>query len=312
MELKTWIGPSAVCGQRRVASRVSHALQMALGIILAAAASAQAQSTATLQSSLQLAVCLNDWDSAIARTEQLEAVPGLPIKTQAQLVLFRRQMQLFRQNQTAVSNISGCEPVLAGFGLPGYTGRPLQLERAAFSSGSLDSSVFPPDQATRQIEALWQAGLGVSADTTLDPLAEAQRINTRSGSGVSTGAVSRRVDVYAFLGAEGDTPNLALDVIQQRRGLLYTDDSSLLFLFDAQGRLLGEARPTPASQPRIESVTLPATGVYYAAVTTPQHRPVLNEDGLITDWQGIGTSAVTYTLTLRGLTPSPELGLGSR
>lgn len=311
MKLRSWMGPSGIRGRRQVTSRFSNALRIALGFTLAIVTSAQAQSTATLQLSLQLAVCLNDWDSAIARASQLENVPDMPIKTQAQLVGFRRQMQLFRQNQTVVSNIAGCEPVLAGFGLPGYTGRPLQLERAAFSSGSLDSSVFPPDQVTRQLEAFWQAGLGVSADTPLDPLAEAQRINTRSGSGLSTGTVSRRVDVYAFLGAEGDTPDLALDVIEQRPGLLYTDDSSLLFLFDAEGRLLGEARPNSLLH-RLGTISLPVTGVYYAAVTTPQHRPVLDEGGYIIGWQGIGTSAITYTLAVRGLTPSPELGLGGQ
>ena len=294
------------------ARRVWEVLAVTLGLVLVAAVPGQAQFTAILRSSLQLAVCLNDWDSAIAQTSNLEQVPDLPVKTQAELVLLRRQLQLLRQNQAVVTNIEACQPVLEGFGLPGYSGRPLQFERAAASRVGLSSSTLVPDQTIRQLEALWQAGLGVSADTPLDPLAEARRINTRSGSGVSTGAVSRRIDVYAFLGAEGDTPSLDLDVIQQRPGLLYTDDSSLLFLFDAQGRLLGEARTTSAIQPRLDNLSLPATGVYYAAVTTPQHRPVLDEGGFIIGWQGIGTSAVTYTLTVRGVTPSPELGVGGR
>ncbi|MGB3201660.1 MAG: hypothetical protein WBA99_12200 [Nodosilinea sp.] len=272
----------------------------------------QAQSTAVLQSSLALAVCLSDWDSAIARTSDLEQVPGLPIKTQADLVIVRRQLQRLRQNQAIVTDIPACQPVLEGFGLPGYTGRPLQLERAAASQVGLDSATLIPDRTIQQLEAFWQASLNVSADTSLAPLGEARRINTRSGSGVSTGAVSRRVDLYAFLGAAGDVPSLSLDVIEQRQGLLYTDDSSLLFLFDAEGRLLGEARATSTVPPRLEAISLPATGVYYAAVTTPQHRPVLDEGGFITGWQGIGTSAVTYTLTVRGVTPSPELGAQGR
>ncbi|MGB3308776.1 MAG: hypothetical protein WBG32_11975 [Nodosilinea sp.] len=285
---------------------------MALGLALMAAVPVQAQSTATLQSSLQLAVCLNDWDSAIAHARAIEQMPDLPVKNQAELVVLRRQMQLLRQNQVVLTNIEACQPVLEGFGLPGYSGRPLQLERAAASRVGLSSATLIPDQTIRQLEAFWQAGLGVSADTPLDPLAEARRINTRSGSGVSTGAVSRYVDVYAFLGAEGDTASLALDVIQQRPGILYTDDSALLFLFDAEGRLLSEARTTSVLQPRLETGPLPAAGVFYAAVTTPQHRPVLDEGGFIIGWQGIGTSAVTYTLTLRGVTPSPELGAGNR
>ncbi|MGG6237943.1 hypothetical protein ACQ4N7_04830 [Nodosilinea sp. AN01ver1] len=305
MKAWSWMRLSAV-------GRVGNALPIVLGLALAAAVPAQAQSTAILRSSLQLAVCLNDWDSAIARAGELEKVPDLPIKTQAELVILRRQMQVLRQNQAVVTNIDACQPVLEGFGLPGYSGRPLQLERAAASQVGLSSSTLIPDQIIRQLEAFWQAGLGVSADTPLDPLAEARRINTRSGSGVSTGAVSRYVDVYAFLGAEGDTPSLDLDVIQQRPGLLYTDDSSLLFLFDTAGRLLAEARTTSALQPQLDNLPLPATGVYYAAVTTPQHRPVLDAGGFITGWQGIGTSAVTYTLTVRGVTPSPQLGVGGR
>ncbi len=285
-----------------------HLPAIALVAALALAAPARGQSTTPLQASLQLAVCLNDWDSAIARASQLEKAPGLPIKTVAQLVNLRRQMQVFRQTQTVVSNISGCEPVLAGFGLPGYTGRPLEIERALYSSVGIGSPRVISDQTIRQQEALWQAGLGVTTDTPLDPLAAARRINTRSGSGVSTGAVSRWIDVYAFLGAEGDTPNLALEVVQQRQGILYADDRSLLFLFDSEGRLMAEARTTPELQSRLEAVTLPATDIYYAAVTTPEHRPVLDEQGFITGWQGIGASAITYTLTLSGLTPSPRLG----
>lgn len=305
MKVRSWIRLSAI-------GRFWDALPIVLGLALVVAVPVQAQSTAILRSSLQLAVCLNDWDSAIARAGDLEKVPDLPVKTQAELVVLRRQMQLLRQNQAVLTNIDVCQPVLEGFGLPSYSGRPLQLERAAASRVGLSSSTLIPDQTIRQLEAFWQAGLGVSADTPLDPLAEARRINTRSGSGVSTGAVSRYVDVYAFLGAEGDTASLDLDVIQQRPGILYTDDSALLFLFDSEGRLLGEARTTSVLQPRIETGPLPATGVFYAAVTTPQHRPVLDEGGFVTGWQGIGTSAVTYTLTLRGVTPSPELGVGGR
>ncbi len=273
-----------------------------------AAAPAYGQSTVIVQDALRLAVCLNDWDSAIAHASQLEQ-SGLPTKTLAQLVTFRRQMQLFRQNQTVVSPIDGCEPVLAGFGLPGYTGRPLDFDRGVYSSVGRGTPVVAADQTLRQYEALWQAGLGVTADTPLGPLAEAQRVNTRSGSGVTTGAVSRRIDIYAFLGAQGDSADLDLTVIQQRPGVLYTDDAAHLFLFDAAGRLLAEARTTQGMQPRLAATTLPTNGVYYAAVTTPQHRPLLDAGGFITGWQGIGTSAITYTLTIDGLTPSPELGL---
>lgn len=301
----------AIKGAMKGAMKLRSWIQLPAIALLAAfalATPARGQSTTPLQASLQLSVCLNDWDSAIAHASQLEQVPGLPIKTRAELVGFRRQMQLFRQNQTVVSPIDGCEPVLAGFGLPGYTGRPLDFDRGVYSSVGGGSPRVVSDQTLRQYEALWQAGLGVTADTPLAPLAEAQRVNTRSGSGVTTGAVSRRIDIYAFLGAQGDSADLDLTVIQQRRGLLYTDDAALLWLFDAEGRLLAEARTTTAHPPRLATVPLSATGVYYAAVTTPQHRPILDADGFITGWQGIGTSAITYTLTLSGLTPSPRLG----
>jgi hypothetical protein len=284
---------------------------IALVSALASAPPALGQTTATVQEALQLAVCLNDWDSAIDRTLQLEQVPGIPIKTQAQLVQFRRQMQVWRQNQTAVSNISGCEPVLAGFGIPGYTGRPLEVERALANAGLIDPIVVP-DVILQEQAALWQASLGVTADTPLAPLAAAQRINTRTGSGVSTGAVSRRVDIYAFVAAQGDLADFSLTVTQQRQGLLFTDAQALLFLFDAEGRLLAEARTTAATSPRLTGLPLPSTGGYYIAVTTPEHRPVLDDGGFIVGWQGIGTSAITYTLTLTGLTPSPQLGIAAR
>jgi hypothetical protein len=287
-----------------------RALPLALMAALAMALPVRAQATDTLQEALQLAVCLNDWDSAIARARQLAQVPGLPIKTQAELVQFGRQMQIWRQNQAVVQPIEGCEPVLAGFGLPGYTGRPLDLDRALANSG-FTAPIIVPDLVLRREAARWQAGLGVTTEPPLGPLTAAQRINTRTGSGVSTGAVSRRVDVYAFLGAAGNRANLALDVIQQRPGLLYTDDAASLFIFDADGRLLAESRTRVGLPPRITALPLTATGVYYAAVTTPQHSPSLDDNGFILGWQGIGTSAITYTLTLNGLTPSPHLGPGS-
>ncbi|WP_035991856.1 hypothetical protein [Leptolyngbya sp. KIOST-1] len=305
MDVRSWIGLSA-------GRRIWDALPVALGLALVAAIPVPAQSTAILQTSLQLAVCLNDWDTAIARAGDLTQAPGVPVKTQAELVILRRQLQRLRQERAVVTDVPACQPVLEGFGVPGYSGRPLQLERAVANLVGLTSDTLVPDQRIRQLEGFWQAGLGVRADVPLGPLDEARRINTRSGSGVSTGAVSRWVDVYAFLGAAGDTPNLALDIIQQRPGLLYTDDRSLLFLFDAEGRLLGEAQTGSALQPQRIDATLPATGIYYAAVTTPQHRPVLDGNGVVTGWQGIGTSAVTYTLTVRGVTPSPQLGVGGR
>ncbi|MEO1068638.1 MAG: hypothetical protein AAFW95_05885 [Cyanobacteria bacterium J06638_6] len=285
-----------------------------LGTALTNPSAAQAQSTdpaqntTTVQASLQLAVCLNDWDSAIAHARQLEATPGMPIKTQAQLVLFRRQMQVFRQDQTVVTDIPGCEPVLEGFGLPGYTGRPLQVDSALYSSLGIGSPERPPDQILRQYEALWQAGLGVTADTPLEPLSQAQRINTRTGSGVSAGNARRQGNIYAFLGAAGDTAGLRVTVVEQQSGLLGIDDQALLFLFDAAGHLLAEARSTAAGPPQLDAIALPTTGIYYAAVTTPEYRPMLDGNNVITNWQGIGTGAIDYTLTVTGLTPSPQLG----
>lgn len=312
MAVRSWIRQLALLRPNRIAAQLMSTGNIALGLALLVGVPVQAQSPAVLQSSLELAACLNDWDNAIARTSDLEQIPGLPAKTQAELVILRRQLQRLRQHQAVVTNVTACQPVLEGFGLPNYTGRPLQLERAAAAGVGLTPSTLIPDRLLSQLEAFWQAGLNVSTNIPIAPLDEARRVNTRSGSGVSTGAVSRRVDLYAFLAAAGDAPSLDLDVIEQRQGLLYTDDSSLLFLFDAEGRLLGEARPSSDLQPRLENLILPATGVYYAAVTTPQHRPVLDGDGFITGWQGIGTSAVTYTLTIQGLTPSPALGSWGR
>ncbi len=306
--MRSWLRQSVLAVHRIGSSWGWQASGVALITTLAAAVPALGQSTATLQEALQLAVCLNDWDSAIARASELEQVPGMPIKTRAELIQLGRQMQGFRQNQTVVSNISGCEPVLAGFGIPGYTGRPLAIERALANAG-LAAPIIVPDRVIRQEEALWQAGLGVTTDTSLAPLAEAQRINTRTGSGISTGSVSRFVDVYAFLGAASDQANLTLAVTQQQPGLLYTDDSALLFVFDANGKLLAAASTTAANPPQLEAVTLPTTGLYYAAVTTPQHQPVLDSNGVITGWQGIGTSALAYTLTVSAVTPSPAIGL---
>ncbi|MDA0268999.1 MAG: hypothetical protein O3A14_19065, partial [Cyanobacteria bacterium] len=65
--------------------------------------------------------------------------------------------------------------------------------------------------------------------------------------------------------------------------------------------------PNNFSNILLEAVVLPRTGRYYVAVTTYNNDPILNERGTIIGWTQTGGSAVEYTLTISGATPTQEL-----
>jgi hypothetical protein len=291
---RIWLGLST--GVALLAAGVGPALASGLG-------------TAVQRSNLQLAVCLSDWNSAIEQVNQMLDAPTLHPMDQATLAVLRRQFQRDRLDGVIRPPDQACDQVLTGFGRSGFTPlQPLALETALLATLGQSNLQVVPDQQARRGQALHAAGLSYLEPTPLEPLSPAQRINTRPGSGVSAGAVSRGVNVYSFLGQEGDTITLDITVTDIRQGMLYYDDDSQLFLFDSEGRLIADNDDFTRLESRIRDVTLPRTGVYYAAVTTYNHSPVLNGDRQIVRWQGLGGSAIDYTLTITGLTPVDQVG----
>ncbi|MGF1569221.1 MAG: DVUA0089 family protein [Nodosilinea sp.] len=164
-----------------------------------------------------------------------------------------------------------------------------------------------PGQTSQPRDIAQAVGAGQEQPTPVPALSPAIIIDTSSGAGALAGSVSRGVNVYTFAGNQGEQVTLNLTVTHIRRGSLYTDDDSQLFLFDGEGILLAENDDFSRLRSRIGNFTLPAAGVYYVAVTTYNNNPILSTARRIIGWQGSGGSAIDYTLTLTKQPPSPGL-----
>jgi hypothetical protein len=261
------------------------------------------RSPESLFTDLQLALCLDDFDTAIALTGALMAHPDVTSAYRADLVALRHQLQTYEQRQVSLAQLPGCPALLSRYvaAVPTHS-PPLNLP----PTGADERVATTPDQLARQLAAAERAGLMAMQTTPVPPLSPALLIQTPAGSGVSAGAVARNVDVFSFFGREGDPVTLTVDVTRVLPGALYTDDDSQIFVFDSAGTLLAENDDLSRLQSQITDFMLPATDIYYVAITTYNNDPILNGDRQITDWTGNGGSAIEYTITVRGVTPSEQ------
>jgi hypothetical protein len=263
-----------------------------------------------LQQQLQLAICLSNWDTAIDLVGALIASPQLSAVQRNELVRFRHQFQDALRQDIAIGLPSSCEERLARYGptvLP--TAAHLDWDGAFRATTGASQETVTPDQVARQQIAARRAGLTRTLETDIAPLSPARVIPTQSGSGVSAGAVSTAADIYAFVGGAGDRVSLEVEVNQVLTGRLYTDDDSQIFLFDSEGRLLVDNDDLSRLQSHIQDFPLPSSGLYYVAVTTYNNDPMLDSSQRITRWNGNGGSAIEYTITVTGLTPTAQLAL---
>jgi len=271
-----------------------------------------ATATSTLSRSIQIAICLEDWDHAVDLVGNLIARPELSPSQRDQLVSTRHQLQsLLLRHEAIPLSSDQCDTMLAEYIQPMPTpNAPVDWDRAFYSAfGATDFNPLP-DQEARQQAAARQAGLTPVLETPIDPLSPARVISTHSGSGVSAGAVSTGVNIFSFVGAAGDRLSIRLRVTEVLPGRLYIDDDSQMFLFDNTGILLAENDDLSRLQSEIMEFALPQTGVYYLAITTYNNDPILDSSQRITDWTGNGGSSVEYTITVTGLTPAGQLTLG--
>lgn len=271
----------------------------------------RAMATSPQYETLFRAICLNDWAGAIALIGPLMAQDTtLPSDRQA-LVRLRSQLEALRTEGGVIAeNIESCEPILRRY-VTAQAAPQQPLDWASALQGlsfARSRAPRPPiTAAERQGWAVTAAGLDNYELYDIPSLARALVISTETGIGVSGGSVDRGVQVFTFFGGLGDQVDIAIEVTRIRPGALYTDDDTQLFLFDAEGYLLAENDDFNGLQSRLVDVVLPRTGRYFLAVTTYNRSPLLNEVGQIVDWEGVGGSAVDYTLTLRGVTPTPQL-----
>jgi hypothetical protein len=276
----------------------------ALSTFLALPSSAATPSPESLFNDLQLAICLNNWDSAVSLAGSLIASPDLTPAYRENLVDLRNQLQTYQQRNSVIVPPPGCNALVSR----NVAAAPNQdaFEVDSFSELGVDQRPVIPDQSARQLAAAERAGLTALQDTPISALSPALLIQTPTGTGISAGSVAKNVDVFSFLGRENDLVTLEINVTDVLPGSLYTDDDSQIFLFDSEGTLLAENDDLSRLQSQIQDFALPATGVYYIAITTYNNDPILDSIRRITGWTGNGGSAVEYTLTVRGLTPSNQ------
>ncbi|MGD1904563.1 MAG: DVUA0089 family protein [Leptolyngbyaceae cyanobacterium] len=283
---------------------------LAGGIMLGSPAGAA--SLAEGHEQLLRAICLNDWEGAIALTAPLIAAEAVTPDYRQSMVELRDIFEVYRVTGAVIPDINNCEQVLRRYVTVNQV--PIEpLDWAAAIDSVLNDGLGPPPpitQAVRQQEAAAVADLDRFEAYDIPALSPALVVSLHTGSGVSGGTVTTGQEIYTFFAGLGDPITLDIDVDRVLPGSLYTDDDTQIFLFDANGKLLAENDdqiPGEERQSRLESFVLPRTGRYYVAVTTYNNDPILNERGYIVGWAQTGGSAVEYTLTVSGATPTEEL-----
>ncbi|ASC72215.1 putative subtilase-type serine protease [Halomicronema hongdechloris C2206] len=254
-----------------------------------------------LQETLQLALCLNDRQQAIAALGPLLAHSEITPAYRQQLVTLRHYLEHPTLGQVGVERQT-CDRTLARYlpvDFPGEADQALLL--------ALGGRRRLPHQQAAQAAALERSGIARTEVIDLAALSPVTPIDTEAGSGVTAGAVKRGQEVFSFVAQEGDQITLEVEVTQILTGTLYTDDDSQLFLFDDQGRLLAENDDFRGLESTILRYSLPRTGTYYVAVTTYNNDPVLDENNVVVDWIGSGGSHIEFVLTVEGVTPLEEL-----
>ena len=283
-------------------------LGAALGLIGLARVAA-ATPIEVLHGDLQRAVCLNDWEGAIALVNPMIAVPNLTNTYRQSLVDLRDQLTEFAKVGTVIPNIDQCESMLQRYVPAGAVANtPPEGAVAGIAFLDLEGASSPGSQADRQQEAVAVAGLERLDRYDVPALSAALFIDMQTGSAVSAGAVSGNAQIHTFFGGLSDRVTLDVDVTRILPGAIAQNDDTQLFLFDATGTLIAANNDdADGLQSKLEDILLPRTGRYYVAVTTYDNAPILDETDRILGWTLAGGSAVEYTLTIRGVTPSANL-----
>lgn len=263
---------------------------------------AQAQPTRLDDSLTRLnrAVCLEQWNEAIALASGVIALPEISSIYRQEMLSFRRQLQTWRVSPVSPIMQANCDRTLSLFltlsepeppeAQPLDWNRALATLRASRPIIDLDDdyepAVIPAEFLANSPEVLTD---GVTP------------IDTADGFNVVGGSINRGATVHSFLARSGDRVSLEVDVTRSRIG-----GEPQLFLFDQQGQLISQSS-IDAPQISVQNVAIPKTDVYFAVVSPQGTAPVLDTQGSIVGWQVTDNSSFDYTLTLTGVTPSQTL-----
>ncbi len=131
-----------------------------------------------------------------------------------------------------------------------------------------------------------------------DALTPYEMIDISSGHGVASGAVGTGHVVYGFNAIGGQTLDVQVIVTRIFEGTVYTDDDSMLWIFDSSGALLANNDDYVGLQSRIPDFHVPVTGLYFAGVTTCCTSDPVYTGGVLTGWQDAGKSNIEFNLDI--------------
>ncbi|MEO1094114.1 MAG: PPC domain-containing protein [Cyanobacteria bacterium J06638_28] len=254
------------------------------------------------------AVCLNDWEGAIALVGPLLAAPEVTSLYRQSLLDLRAQLTELNRVGTVIPAIANCEAVLKPYVLAEEVPRqPIDFATQLLDFLQGAEATLPAPNA-HQEAAQAVANLEYFEPSTLPALSPALFISMQSGSSVSAGSVDRFGQAYTFFAGAGDRVTIDIDVTRILPWSFTQTDDTQLFLFDAAGTLIAANDDSAGSlQSKLDSILIPETGRYYAVVTTGDSEPIFDEFAYLQDWVFAGDSAVEYTITIAGVTPSDDL-----
>ncbi len=122
------------------------------------------------------------------------------------------------------------------------------------------------------------------------------------GRGIGEGSVAQGFDAFWFELQEDARVSMEILVTEEREGVRFADDDSMLFLFDSRGKLLAsDDDGGPGSASRIDEVLLEGGDRYYAVVTTFPNEPETTPGGVFDTLGDLGSSNISFELHIRKL-----------
>lgn len=131
----------------------------------------------------------------------------------------------------------------------------------------------------------------------------ATEIDFVGGRGIGEGSVAQSFEAFWFEVEEDTRVSLEVRVTEERQGVRFADDDSMLFLFDSRGKLLASNDDGgPGSASRIDEILLVRGTRYYAVVTTFPNEPETTPGGVFDTLANLGSSNISFELHIRKLT----------
>jgi hypothetical protein len=148
------------------------------------------------------------------------------------------------------------------------------------------------EPSSRSSSVLTLASVGASG-------ASAAQILFVDGAATATGTVSTGQSEYEFQGQAGDEVHIGLIALQYRRGALWDDEDTVLYLLDSENRIIASNDDDldGGYQSSISQQVLPVSGTYKVVVVTFGKEPIVDSSNHVTGWQGVGGSDVDFSLS---------------